>query len=317
MAHHRRLAVLLAGLPLVAVVVLLCEPGPPESSAAEPAVILDGRAAAEPTFSGKLDERASNSPIQVYRASCLECHDSDGRGGIVRDDLPAIPDFTDAKWHASRSDAELSHSILEGKGKSMPRMKKKLGSVDVKQMVLFVRRFQGGKQVVDDEPEPPAAPEQSTAGTTSTVVRSQPLEHSPATPKDQNQREGSRLFQRFCARCHGPDGRGTGMRENLPMIPDFTRTAWQEGRSDPQLVVSVLDGKGARMPSFGGKVAREQARELVAFIRTFAPSRARPESAATDDFEAQFGQLILEFENLRRQSRALSTSTPQAPSNPP
>ena len=368
-AHHPRLDVLLAGRALFAVLVLLCESALAESSATEPTVILEGRAPAEPTASGKLDEgaiasssrsvrplvtdplRAAQGPaphrpavpdrsqpipvasrtaasdrtsaaasaatlIQLYRASCLECHDSDGRGGVVRDALPRVPDFTDAKWHASRSDAELSRSILEGKGKSMPRMKKKLGSIDVKQMVSFVRAFQGGKQVVDDEPEAPAAPAQSTDGTTSTAVRSRSLERLPAMQKDQNNREGSRIFQRFCAMCHGPDGRGTAMRENLPMLPDFTSHAWQEGRSDRQLVVSVLDGKGAKMPSFGGKVASEQARDLVAFIRTFDPSPARPVSTATDEFEARFRQLNEEFENLGRQIRALSTSTPQTPSSP-
>ncbi|MFI5455658.1 MAG: cytochrome c [Isosphaerales bacterium] len=291
-AHHRRLAVLLTSPVLFAVLVLLCEPVPAESSAAEPTV------------------------IQLYRASCLECHDNDGRGGVVRDELPTIPDFTDARWHASRSDAELSRSILEGKGKSMPRMKRKLGSVDVKKMVSFVRAFQGGKQVVDDEPEPPAAPLQPTGGTTSTDVHSQSLERSPTTQRDENIREGSRLFQRFCARCHGPDGRGTGQRENLPRLPDFTRRAWQEGRRDPQLVVSVLDGKGVGMPSFQGKVAREQARELVAFIRSFAPSTERPVSPDTAEFEAHFRQLTEEFEDLRRQSRALSSSTPRTPSSP-
>jgi len=291
-AHRRRLAVLLASPAFFAVHVLLCEPAPAERSAAEPPV------------------------IQLYRASCLECHDNDGRGGVVRDELPSVPDFTDARWHASRSDAELSRSILEGKGKSMPRMKKKLGSVDVKQMVSFVRAFQGGKQVVDDEPESPAAPSQSTGGTTSTAVRLQSLERSPITQRDQNNREGGRLFQRFCARCHGPDGSGTGQRENLPRLPDFTRRAWQAGRSDPQLVVSVLDGKGVGMPSFRAKVLREQARDLVAFIRTFAPSPERPVSSDTAEFEAQFRQLTEEFENLRRQSRALSSSTPRTPSSP-
>jgi len=314
-ALDRRLAGWRASVALFAIVVLLYEPAPDRSSAAEPAVNLDGMAPAEPAVSEKRHEGAIASPIQLYRASCLECHDSDGRGGVVRDALPNVPDFTDARWHASRSGAELSRSILEGKGKSMPRMKEKLGSVDVQQMVSFVRAFRGGKQVVDDETDAPAAPEQSTAGTTRTAVRSQSLERSPAAQKDQNNREGSRLFRRFCAMCHGPDGRGTAMRENLPMLPDFTRTAWQEGRSDRQLAVSIFDGRGAKMPSFAGRVSREQARDLVAFIRTFAPSRARPVSTATDDFETRLRQLNLEFEDLGRQIRALSTSTPPTPSS--
>jgi mono/diheme cytochrome c family protein len=367
--HPRRLAVLLAGGALLAIVVPQCEPAVDESNAAEPTVILGRAVPAEPTFSGKPDQGAiassSNSerqlatgpiraaqgpaqdrpavpdrakqipassrtaasertgavassatPIELYRASCLECHDCDGRGGCVRDRLPKVPDFTDATWHASRSDTELSRSILQGKGKWMPRMKEQLGSVDVKQMVSFVRVFQGGKQVVNDEPEAPAAPEESTDGTTRTAVRPQSLERLPVAPRDQNDREGSRLFQRFCAMCHGPDGRGTGMRKNLSMIPDFTRRLWQEGRSDRQLALSVLDGKGAKMPSFAGKLSREQARDLVTFIRTLTPSPVRPMSTATDDFEARLRQLNEEFEDLGRQIRALSTSTPQTPSSP-
>ena len=192
----------------------------------------------------------------------------------------------------------------------MPRMKEKLGSVGVKQVVAFVRAFQGGKQVVNDEAETPAAPERPTGAITSAARRSQSLERSSATQRTQNNHEASRIFQRFCAMCHGRDGRGSSFTENVPMIPDFTHRAWQERRNDHQLVVSVLNGKGARMPSFAGKLAREQARDLVAFIRTFAPSPVRPVSTGADDFEARFRQLTAEFENLGRQIRSLSTPMP-------
>ena len=117
---------------------------------------------------GAVAAAPSSAAIQVYRASCLECHDSDGRGEVGRDASPTIPNFTDAKWQASRGDAELSHSILEGKGKSMPKMKNKLGSVQANQMVAFVRAFQGGKQVVEDEPDEPSPPEQPRVATEST-----------------------------------------------------------------------------------------------------------------------------------------------------
>ncbi len=49
----------------------------------------------------------------------------DGRGTIVRKAMPSIPDLTDAKWQASRTDAELLHSVLEGKGQFMLPMKDK------------------------------------------------------------------------------------------------------------------------------------------------------------------------------------------------
>jgi hypothetical protein len=88
----------------------------------------------------------------------------------------------------------------------------------------------------------------------------------------------------------------------LPAIPDFTVRAWHERRTDPQLIVSIQEGKGTDMPSFRDKVAREQARDLVAFLRGFAPgSTPQPAAAPADDFEARFRQLMAEFEGLRRQ----------------
>ena len=89
--------------------------------------------------------------FQVYRDSCIECHDGDGRGESNRDIYRNIPDFTNPAWQSSRSDGELSHSILEGKGKSMPAMKDKVGSVGVMQVVALVREFRGGKLVIEDE----------------------------------------------------------------------------------------------------------------------------------------------------------------------
>ena len=61
-------------------------------------------------------------PDRIYFMVCMACHEADGRGAIARKtmkDAEQIPDLTDAKWQASRTDAELEHSILEGKGKIM------------------------------------------------------------------------------------------------------------------------------------------------------------------------------------------------------
>jgi cytochrome c oxidase cbb3-type subunit 3 len=236
---------------------------------------------------------ATATPADVFRTSCLECHDSDGRGEASRDMLPKIPDFTDPRWQASRSDDELARSILEGKGKSMPRMRKKLGSVDVRRMVALVRAFQGGRQVVSSEPGPPSPP---------------PRPAAPLSRRDLSRNEGKQLFQRFCVRCHGADGTGSGSRESLPALPDFTGWAWQASRSDPQLASIILAGKGTGMPPFRAKLSREQARDLAAYIRTFVPSFTPPPEPPPDDFDVQFQRLVQEVEDLGRQVRALSAA---------
>jgi mono/diheme cytochrome c family protein len=113
------------------------------------------------------------------------------------------------------------------------------------------------------------------------------------------------LYQARCARCHEADGRGRELRDGLPSAPDFTSRHWQRTRSTAQLVTSILDGKGTQMPAFGGKLTRGQARDLVTFVRAFAPS---PSTAAADmsetrdeDFETRFRQLEEEFDRLRKQ----------------
>jgi mono/diheme cytochrome c family protein len=223
---------------------------------------------------------------------------------------PKIPDFTDARWHSTRTDDQLTRSILEGKDKSMPAMRQKLGSLDVKQVVAFVRAFRGGNQVVDDEPEESAKPERPARDRTRAAGLSQSFQLPPVARGNQHNPEASRIFQRFCAMCHGPDGTGSGFRQSVPSIPDFTLPAWHEGRSDSRLVVSVLDGKGTKMPSFAGRLTREQARGLVSVVRSFAPLPARPVSADMEEFDARFRQLTDEFESLGRQIRSLSTPKP-------
>jgi mono/diheme cytochrome c family protein len=254
--------------------------------------------------------------VLVYRTSCLKCHDGDGTGEAGRAAFPTIPDFTERRWQALRSETELSRSILEGKGRSMPRMKDKLGAVDVKQMVAFVRGFQGGKQVVDDQPEEPSPPEKPRAAamTTGSAPRAAEPRPSTANANGSSNHQASQLFGKLCVLCHGPDGKGSGVRNTMPAIPDFTRRGWHERRADPQLVQSILDGRGTGMPAFGAKISREQVRELVAFIRSFDPSRRQASGAAPADFEARFRELKEEFDALSRQ-RAGGTSPPQKPAS--
>jgi mono/diheme cytochrome c family protein len=313
--------------PLVALIVWVQgSQAAPERNAADQAT--PERAASQPTEAPKPEGSGAKAqapqaaaspatkPIQVFRDRCLECHDNDGRGGIVRDTLPRVPDFTDAKWHASRSDAELSRSILEGKGKSMPKWKGRLGSVNVMAMVAFVRGFQGGKQVVEDEDAPEPEADQSRRGGANAPSPAQAAIPAAASRPVKASAAATRMFQRFCARCHGANGKGENVRDTLPIIPDFTRSAWHARRSNAQLVVSVLDGKGSQMPAFRGKATTEQIRELITVVRGFNPDKAAQPLPASDGFEAGFLELVKEFEGLRQQAKAISGSSAPAPASP-
>src|SRR5512135_1621659 len=239
-------------------------------------------------------DRAPNTPspptlaptpasIAQFRAHCIECHDTDGRGEIQREMMRTIPDFTNPTWQASRGDHQLRHSISEGKGKIMPSWKSKLAPADIERMVALVRRFSGGQLVVPEEeteapeshPDQPAnvpranaVPEPSSSSSTEAVARS----HS------------GEIFRRSCQICHGADGRGAPSRSRLPGIPDFTSGRWQQGRSQAQLAASILEGKG-QMPSFRSKLGAEEVHALASYVRAFGPLQDPPQNTPSGDFD--------------------------------
>jgi hypothetical protein len=59
------------------------------------------------------------------------------------------------------------------------------------------------------------------------------------------------------------------MKAAMPTIPDFSDAAWQDGRSNPELSVGILEGKGTQMPGFNDRLTNEQTKELVTLIRGF------------------------------------------------
>lgn len=76
------------------------------------------------------------------------------------------------------------------------------------------------------------------------------------------------LFNRYCIRCHGVDGRGVW---DIPGVPDFTNARWQACHSDGQLVRSILEGRGACMPPFRGTLALDEAWAMARYLRSFIP----------------------------------------------
>ena len=284
------------------------------------------------SFPGRSSAAAGAAPVThlsavtVYQTFCFACHDTTGHGDPnMRKTMPEIPDFTQTAWQKSRTDGDLRQSILEGKGKFMLPMKDKLGPVDAKDMVALVRKFQDGKQVIPlAAPLPPGPPPVDVA-TRPGISKSPDDGRSPPTLIDSPKpggdlrrpaptpsgelaariRTGSVIFSQFCLVCHGPDGTGKGVRAAMPPIPDFTNPEWQLGKKDAELLVSIMEGKGTLMPPNNTRLTRDQARDLVAFIRSFGPARPVEQIADDNEYEKSLRRLQQQFEQLETELKKL------------
>lgn len=89
------------------------------------------------------------------------------------------------------------------------------------------------------------------------------------------------LYNRYCIRCHGVDGRGIW---DIPDVPDFTNARWQASRSDGQLARATLEGRGAVMPPFRGTITLEEAWAMGRYLRTFVPGTevSRPDTGPSE-----------------------------------
>jgi mono/diheme cytochrome c family protein len=140
----------------------------------------------------------------------------------------------------------------------------------------------------------PAAPPRRTTRMTSTGAADARANRGALQPR--------------CARCHAEDGTGRRDRDSPAEIPDFSNHKWQISRTDAQLLVSILDGKGKHMPAYRGKLSEDEARDMVAQIRDLDPAQAVRQVAdpPDDDFARRFKELQDELEELKKRFRELS-----------
>ena len=172
---------------------------------------------------------------------CLGCHELDGEGGRIGPSLTTVG----ARRSTAYIDVMVRNPQYRVPGAAMPRTLMPESTASL--VIRFLSRAAGKA----DAPAP---------GNSPPVV---------ATP------DGAMLYAKWCASCHGARGRGDGVNARyLPVRPASHSSAAAMGdRPDDSLYDTIAGGGGImgrspHMPAFGGTLASDEMRALVAQIRT-------------------------------------------------
>jgi cytochrome c oxidase cbb3-type subunit 3 len=72
--------------------------------------------------------------------------------------------------------------------------------------------------------------------------------------------DAAALFASNCAGCHGDDGKGG-------FGPDLSRSSYEYGKDPVSVTTSIANGRGDKMPAFGGRLSSAEVAALVNFSR--------------------------------------------------
>lgn len=82
--------------------------------------------------------------------------------------------------------------------------------------------------------------------------------------------EGKRLYDQYCARCHGTDGVPT---KEAPTASSFADAAFVSRLSDESMKGVIRAGRG-QMPGFGDRFTEATLQVMVAYVRTLPAGTA-------------------------------------------
>jgi cbb3-type cytochrome c oxidase subunit III len=83
---------------------------------------------------------------------------------------------------------------------------------------------------------------------------------------------GKKLYQRHCASCHGPNGKGDGGLALAGGTPsDLTDETWDYGSTDGEIFVAIKEGVSADMLAYKDKLNDKQIWQVVNYLRSIGP----------------------------------------------
>jgi mono/diheme cytochrome c family protein len=117
-------------------------------------------------------------------------------------------------------------------------------------------------------PGPTATAHDSTGAPAADTAAAKPVDLT------YEQAQGKFLYGKYCAVCHGTEGKGDGFNAyNLDTKPrDFTDSSAMHGLSDERIGATVAGGgrsvnRSPLMPSWGGRMNALEIRYVVSYVR--------------------------------------------------
>jgi mono/diheme cytochrome c family protein len=90
----------------------------------------------------------------------------------------------------------------------------------------------------------------------------------PATTESLS--DGKRIYQRYCASCHGSNAEGGPGNDLIPAAPDLTDKEWQHGSTDGEIFSVIKNGvpPEMNMVPFGDQLKDPEIWNVVNYIKS-------------------------------------------------
>ncbi len=222
--------------------------------------------------------------ITVFAEQCVACHGADGLGTAI---APALNDPVVRE----KPDADIERTILNGvPGTLMAAWQLVLPAEDVTALVTLITGWDTVPSGTIPEPDRPL----------------------PVT--EESLALGGDLYSQNCARCHGPEGQGTGRAPALNVKGFLTDT---NDLAIQQIV--TLGVPSTAMPAWGDRLADFEIQAIVGFIRSWeatAPEVATPAHGGGGPWWAVNGGTSPGGRTLPSGGQVLSQPTPVVQATP-
>jgi mono/diheme cytochrome c family protein len=98
---------------------------------------------------------------------------------------------------------------------------------------------------------------------------------NPEPKNDETVEAGKKLYQRHCASCHGPNGKGDGGMALSGGTPsDLTDETWDYGSTDGEIFTVIRDGVSSDMLAYKDKLNDKQIWQIVHYLRSIGPKKS-------------------------------------------